>query len=79
MAGGRDWLPRSPRWLNGLVWASGLGATAFFLWRVLFCEAEPSCIPPGFGTVLARVLACSMLPVLLAVTMLARAVRWVVD
>lgn len=79
MAGGRDLLPRSPRWLNALIWSSGLGAALFFLWRALFCEAEPSCIPLGLTTVLARLLACIMLPVLVAVTMLARAVRWVVE
>ncbi len=79
MAGGRDLLPRSPRWLNGLIWSSGLGAAAFFVWRTLFCDGEPSCIPVGLSAVLARVLACMMLPVLLAVTIVTRAVRWVLE
>jgi hypothetical protein len=77
MAGGRDLLPRSPRWLNALIWSSGVGAALLFLWSALFSDAEPSCVPLGFATVLARLLACIMLPAVLAVTLLARAVRWV--
>jgi len=79
MAGGRDLLPRSPRWLNGIIWSSGVGAAAFFIWRVLFCDAEPSCLPVGLSGVFARVLAIAMLPLLLAVTVVARAVRWVLE
>ncbi len=79
MAGGRDLRPRSPRWVNGLIWSSGVGAALFFAWRMLFCDAEPSCLPIGLSAVLGRVLAIAMLPLLLAVTMVARAVRWALD
>jgi len=79
MAGGRDLTPRSPRWLNGLIWSSGVGAAIFFTWKMFFCEAEPSCLPIGWSVVLGRILAVAMLPLLLAVTMVARAVRWALD
>jgi hypothetical protein len=49
------------------------------MWRTLFCDAEPSCVPLGVTTVLARLLACTMLPAVVAVTMVARAARWVVE
>jgi len=78
MAGGRDLLPRSPRWLNGLIWSSGLGAAAVLIWQALFYDAEPSCIPLGLA-VAARLLACLTLPVLLAVAFVARAIRWVFE
>jgi len=79
MAGGRDLTPRSPRWLNGLIWSSGVGAAIFFTWKMLFCDAEPSCLPVGWSAVLGRVLAIAMLPLLLAVTVVTRAVRWVLE
>ncbi len=42
------------------------------------CDAEPNCSPIG-SVVLSRVVACLMLPVLIAVTIVARAVRWVLE
>jgi len=75
MAGGRDLTQRSPRWANGLIWSSGLGAAALFMWRTLFCDGEPSCLPPGLGTVLPKVLACAVLPFLLLASALERAAR----
>ncbi|MCJ7752793.1 MAG: hypothetical protein MUQ65_17180 [Armatimonadetes bacterium] len=79
MAGGRDLAPRSPRWLNGLIWSSGVGAALFFTWKMLFCEAEPSCLPIAWSAVLGRLLAIAMLPLLLAITMVTRAVRWALE
>jgi len=79
MAGGRDIRLRSPRWLNGLIWSSGLGAAAFFTWRMLFCDAEPNCVPPGFTVILARVVAVLTLPLVLAIALAARAVKWVAE
>jgi hypothetical protein len=79
MAGGRDLKQQSPRWLNGLIWSSGLGAAAFFTWRVLFCDAEPNCVPPGLTVIAARALAVVTLPLVLAVALAARAVKWVAE
>ncbi len=79
MAGGRDLGPRSPRWLNGLIWSSGVGAAVYFIWRLLYCDGEANCLPIGLPLVLSRLLALVTLPVLLAVTVLARAVRWVLE
>ena len=61
-----------------MIWSSGLGAAAYFIWRALMCDAEPNCSPIG-SVVLSRVVACLMLPVLIAVTIVARAVRWVLE
>jgi hypothetical protein len=79
MAGGRDLRPRSPRWLNGLIWSSGLGAAAYFIWRALACDAEPHCSPIGLSVVLSRAVSVLMLPVLIGAALVARAVRWVVE
>ncbi len=79
MAGGRDLGPRSPRWLNGLIWSSGLGAAVYFIWRMLYCDGEPNCLTPGLPLLMSRVFAVVALPVLLAATLFARAVRWVLD
>ncbi len=79
MAGGRDLRQRSPRWLNGLIWSSGLGAALYFLWRMLYCDGEANCFPPGITLVLSRVIAVLALPLLFAVTVMARAVRWVLE
>jgi hypothetical protein len=78
MAGGRDLGPRSPRWVNGLIWSSGLGAAAWFVWSALFGDTEPTCLPPGL-TVLPRVLAGAMLPLLVVVTIVEKAVRRVLE
>ncbi|MFB3882282.1 MAG: hypothetical protein ACE149_13530 [Armatimonadota bacterium] len=79
MAGGRDLSRRSPRWLNGVIWSSGIGAAAYFIWRMLYCEGEPTCLPLGFPLLMTRLLALLTLPALLAATLLARAVRWVLE
>jgi hypothetical protein len=79
MAGGRDLSRRSPRWLNGLIWSSGIGAAAYFIWRMLYCDGEATCFPLGLPLVLSRLLAVLTLPALLAATLLARAVRWVLE
>ena len=79
MAGGRDLGPRSPRWLNGLIWSSGIGAALYFVWRMLYCDGEATCFPLGLPLVFSRLLAVLILPLLLAVTVLARAVRWVLE
>jgi hypothetical protein len=79
MAGGRDLGPRSPRWLNGLIWSSGIGAAIYFIWRMLYCDGEANCFPLGLPLVLSRMIAVLILPLLLAVTVLARAIRWVLE
>ena len=78
MAGGRDLRPRSPRWLNGLIWSSGLGATGCFLWRMMVDASAPMVMPPGLNTFLLRLLGCVLLPLPMAITALGRAVRRVV-
>ena len=75
MAEGRDLKPRSPAWVNALIWSSGLGAAACFIWRSLLGEQEPNCMPLGLHALLPRVLGCAMLPLLLVVTMVGRAFR----
>jgi hypothetical protein len=79
MAGGRDLSRRSPRWLNGLIWSSGIGAAAYLIWRMVYCDGEASCFPLGLPLVLSRFLAVLTLPLLLMSTLLARAVRWVLE
>jgi hypothetical protein len=65
MAGGRNITARSPGWLHALIWSTGLGAAAVFVWRALFCDGEPTCLPVGLGTLAARALAVITLPLLL--------------
>jgi len=77
MAGGRDLLPRSPRWLNGIIWSSGLGAAAWFIWRLVYCDVEPTCLPPSIGVVLPKAFAFVAVPIIFAVSVLTRAVQWV--
>ena len=79
MAEGRDTGPRSPRWLNGLIWTSGLGATVCFVWKLVTDGGEPTVMPPGLNTLLPRALSCVMLPFLLITTILARGLRRVVE
>jgi len=79
MAGGRDLTRRSPRWLNGVIWSSGLAAAALFIWRTLFCDSEPSCVPPGLAGLLPKVLACAVLPFLMLASLLERAARRVAE
>jgi hypothetical protein len=79
MAGGRDLRRRSPRWLNGLIWSSGLGAAALFIWRTLFCDSEPSCVPPGLAGLLPKVLGSAVLPFLVLASLLERAARRVAE
>ena len=75
MAEGRELGPQSPRWVNALIWSTGLGALACFIWHVLLCDVEPTGMPVGFVTVASRVLGCAMLPLLLVVTVLGRGTR----
>ena len=75
MAEGRDIGPRSPRWLNGLIWTSGLGATVCFVWKLVTDGAEPTVMPPGLSTLLPLILSCIMLPFLLVSTLLGRGLR----
>ncbi len=75
MAEGRDLGPRSPRWVNALIWSTGLGAAACFIWHVLLCDVEPTGMPIGLVRVVSLALGCAILPLLLVVTMLGRGAR----
>ena len=75
MAEGRELGPQSPRWVNALIWSTGLGALACFIWHALLCDVEPTGMPVGIVTVASRVLGCAMLPLLLVVTVLGRGTR----
>jgi hypothetical protein len=75
VAGGRDLTRQSPSWLNALIWSSGLGAAAWFVWRLLVGDGEPTCGPPSLGHVLSRCLAVAVLPALLLLSGLEKAVR----
>ena len=66
---------RSPRWLNALIWSTGLGAAVCFIWQSLFCDIEPSCMPVGPATLASRLLAGAMLPAALAATLIRRAAK----
>jgi len=79
MAEGRDLAPRSPRWVNGLIWSLGLGAAACFVWETFVCNGAPACMPVGPATILTRVLGCAMLPLLVFLTMVVREARRVID
>jgi hypothetical protein len=75
MAEGRDLGPRSPRWVNALIWSTGLGAAACFIWQATLCDVEPTCMPLGMARIVPKVLGCAMLPLLLVVTMVGRGLR----
>ena len=75
MAEGRELGPQSPRWVNALIWSTGLGAVACFIWSAFSCDAEPHAMPPSLTTVLPRIIGCATLPLLLAVAMVERAAR----
>ena len=71
---GEPW-PRSPRWLNALIWSTGLGAAACFVWQVLTSDGEPTCMPVGLATIGSRVLGFALLPVVMVGTAVGRGVR----
>jgi len=75
MAEGRDLKPRSPRWVNALIWSTGLGAAACFIWQTLLCDGEATCMPLGLIQVISKALGCAILPLLLVVTMVGRGAR----
>ena len=75
MAEGRELGPQSPRWVNALIWSTGLGALACFIWSAFSCDAEPHAMPPSLTTVLPRIIGCAMLPLLLAVATIERAAK----
>jgi len=79
MAEGRDLGPRSPRWLNAVIWSTGLGAAVCFLWQALLCDGQPTGMPLGLVTLVSKVLGCAMLPVLLLVTLVGREARRVLE
>ncbi len=66
---------RSPRWLNALIWSTGLGAAGCFVWRMLASDGEPTCMPVGLVTIASRVLGFALLPVVMVGTALSRGVK----
>jgi hypothetical protein len=66
---------RSPRWLNALIWSTGLGAAACFVWQMLTSEGEPTCMPVGVVTIASRVLGFALLPVVMVGTALSRGMK----
>jgi hypothetical protein len=75
MAGGRDLTKRSPRWLNGLIWSSGIAAALCFIWRVLVDDSDVHGVALSFTNLLCRLLAAAVLPALLLLATLGRAAR----
>lgn len=75
MADRRDLGPRSPRWLNALIWSTGLGAAACFVWQVLASDGEPTCMPVGLATIASRVLGFALLPMVMVGAVVGRGVR----
>lgn len=75
MADRREPGPHSPRWLNALIWSTGLGAAACFVWQMLASDGEPTCMPVGVVTIASRVLGFALLPVVMVGTAVGRGVR----
>jgi hypothetical protein len=75
MIDGYDLTRRAPRWLNCLVCSCGLALTGCFIWRVLVCEAGTPYFLSAVGASFSRLLAASILPFLLLVTVLGRSAR----
>ncbi len=75
MAEGRDLGPRSPRWVNALIWSTGLGAVVCFIWHAVLGDAEPTCMPVGLVSIVSRVVGWAMLPALLVLTAVGREAR----
>jgi len=79
MAGGRDLAHRAPRWLNWLVCSSGLTSIGCFIWRLMLCDGEVTCVPPSPGGLVPRLLGMAVLPLLLLVTLIEKAARRLVE
>ena len=77
MAQGRDFGPRSPRWLNGVLCSSGWMGAGFFIWRVLFLDGDQTGASPA--GLLPRVLGAAVLPILVCATALGRLARRVIE
>jgi len=74
MAGGRDLRRRSPRWLNFLICSCGLTAIACFIWRVIASDSDGSEAFLGTAGLVSRLIAAAVLPALLLMTGLRRAI-----
>lgn len=74
MAGGRDLRRRSPRWLNFLICSCGLTAIACFIWRVIASDSDGSEAFLGTAGLVSRLIAAAILPALLLMTGLRRAI-----
>jgi hypothetical protein len=79
MAGGRDLGRRAPRWVDWLICSSGLTSAACFLWRVLLCDGEASCVPVSVGGLLPRLLGVAVLPLVILATLVGKAARRLVE
>ncbi len=75
MAEGREYAPRSSRWVNGLIWSSGLVCAACFVWRVLLCDENGTSVPVGLNLLVPRLLGAAILPVLLFITCVGRGAK----
>ena len=79
MAGGRDLKRRAPRWLDWLLCSTGLMAAGYFVWRVLCYDGDSSSVPMVPNTLLPRILAAAVLPLLIMIAAIEKAARRLVQ